>query len=384
MTTVPDVDVLCGDAKHEAGLDDFGDPWLLSHLERLVAALNAEARLSEEGAFGARANLVNALVNRLRTVDLLKRRPEILEERVEVAAVVVGLPRTGSTMLHRMLAAAPGMTGVKWFEAQNYAPFPGEMRGSPEARLETARAVLTYMLEKIPALMSIHPMSVDQPDEEVIILGQLFSSTMMEASYYVPGFSRWLSTQDPTPAYRDLHQILQVLQWSDPERKGARWVLKTPGHLMALPAVIETFPSATIVMTHRDPAEIVPSYCSMEETLYKLGSNAITPPMVADFWAPRLKALLDEFMSARRANPQTRFIDIRYTDLLKAPIRTGEHVLAAAGVAVTPAVREGMAEWIEANKREDRAAHAYSAEAFGLSATDIHGLFADYIEGFLR
>ena len=386
---VPDRDELLAAARAEANLEDFGDPWFFGHIDALVAAFNNEAGLSAEGAYGAKATVVNSLVNRLRHVELIKRRPEILEEEADVAIVVVGLPRTGSTMLHRMLAAAPGMTAVRWFETQNYAPFPGEARGAPTARLQAAEAILAYMLDKIPELMAIHPMAIDQPDEELIILGQLFSNTMLEGTYFVPGFSKWLTAQDHRPAYRDLAQILQSLQWQDPSRRGKRWVLKTPGHLMALDALRETFPNAKIVMTHRDPVATVPSYCSMEETLYRLTSDEITPAMVADFWKPRLKELLDMFMSARARAPSGVFLDVKYEEQVRDPLSVGARVLeAAAGAplsgAAADAARAGMAAWIDANRREDRAAHEYSLEEFGLQADDIRAGFADYAATFLN
>lgn len=380
---VPDREVLVAEARTQAGLDDFGDTWFFANIDALIPSLNEEAQLSAAGVAVARGMIVNGLVNRLRHVDLIKRHPEILDEQVEVAAVVVGLPRTGSTMLHRMLASAPGMTGVRWFEAQNYSPFPGEERGNPEGRRQAAQGLLDYMVANIPDLMSIHPMSLDQPDEELIILGQLYSSTMIEGTYHVPAFAHWLTDHDRTQSYRDLKQILQSLQWQDPSRKGAKWVLKTPGHLMALDSVIEVFPEARIVMTHRDPVATVPSYCSMEYSLYRMVSDTIDRESVARFWVPRLAQLLDGFMDVRASSGGHNFVDVRYPDLLSDPIGQGARVLSAAGVNVTPEVRAGMEQWVEHNKREDRAPHKYSLEDFGLNKDEVGKVFALYRDKFI-
>ncbi len=381
---VPDRATLVARACEQTGLSDFGDSWFFANIDALVPALNDEARLSAAGIDSAAAMIVNGLVNRLRHVELIKRHPEILDERVVVAAVVVGLPRTGSTMLHRMLASAPGMTGTRWFETQNYAPFPNETRGDPEPRRAAARGFLDYMIATIPDLMSIHPMSIDQPDEELIILGQLYSSTMIEGTYHVPGYARWLTENDRVQCYRDLGQILQSLQWQDRRREGAKWVLKTPGHLLALDAVIELFPEAKIVMTHRDPVATVPSYCSMEHSLYQMVSDRVDPASVAAFWVPRLAELLDRFMMVRGQAAAHHFVDVRYADLLSDPIGEGTRVLEAAGVEVTPEVRAGMAEWVEANKREDRAPHKYALEDFGLVRSDVEQRFAAYRAAFLE
>lgn len=381
---VPDRATLVARACADAGLSDFGDTWFFANIDALIPALNSEARLSEAGVGSASAMIVNGLINRLRHVELVKRHPEILDETVEVAAVVVGLPRTGSTMLHRMLASAPGMTGTRWFETQNYSPMPGEGRGETHLRREVAKGFLDYMLATIPDLMSIHPMSIDQPDEELIILGQLYSSTMIEGTYHVPGYARWLTENDRTQCYRDLGQILQSLQWQDRGRAGAKWVLKTPGHLLALDAVIEVFPEAKIVMTHRDPVATVPSYCSMEHSLYQMVSDRVDPASVAAFWVSRLAELLDRFMAVRGQVAGQNFIDVRYADLLGDPIGEGTRVLEASGIAVTDAVRAGMAEWIEANKREDRAPHKYALEDFGLVRSDVEQRFAAYRAAFLE
>lgn len=381
---VPDRETLVAEAIARTGLSDFGDTWFFANIDALIPIFNSESRLNAAGVQGAAGMIVNGLVNRLRHVELIKQHPEILDEEVEVAAVVVGLPRTGSTMLHRLLASAPGMTGTRWFETQNYSPFPDEEHGNPEGRREAAKGILDYMLATIPDLMSIHPMSIDQPDEELIILGQLYSSTMIEGTYYVPSYARWLMQQDRIQCYRDLKQILQSLQWQDPTRKGAKWVLKTPGHLMALDGVIEVFPDAKIVMTHRDPVATVPSYCSMEYSLYHLGSDDVDRKSVADFWVGRLAELLNSFMDVREKVGGKNFVDVRYKDLLTDPIGQGTRVLEAAGITVTDAVRDGMAEWIEANKREDRAPHKYTLEDFGLRKEEIEGLFNRYRDNFLQ
>jgi len=381
--TVPSREDLVSEASDQTELSDFGDTWFFANLDALIPALNEEARLSPEGEYGARAMITGALVNRLRHVELIKQHPEILDEEVNVVAIVTGLPRTGSTMLHRMLASAPNMTGVRWYEAQNYVPLPGEIRGEPEPRRQAAQGIMDYMLGKLPDLMSIHPMSIDQPDEEVIILGQLFSSTMMEASYYVPSYAAWLDQQDHGPAYRALRQILQSLQWQDPSRKGKSWVLKTPGHLIALGTTLAEFSKAKIVMTHRDPVATVPSYCSREASLYQLGSEEIDNKMIGEYWSVRLKNWLDQFMAVRESAGDDRFIDVAYTEQLENPVDIAARVLAESGIPMSNDIRAGMGEWIEANKREHRAPHRYNLADFDLNETDLETQFEVYRQIYL-
>ncbi|MDA8707748.1 sulfotransferase [Hellea sp.] len=380
---VPDRESLVAQAIEQTGLSDFGDSWFFANIDALIPSLNSQAKLSAEGIYGAQHMIVSGLVNRLRHVQLLKDNPEILDETVNVTAVLTGLPRTGSTMLHRMLAAAPQLTGVRWYETQNYVPLDGEVRGEPAPRLEAAKGVLAYMLEAIPELMSIHPMDIQQPDEEVIILGQLFSSSMIESTYFVPDYAAWLSEQDPRKAYEDLIEILQSLQWQDPSRKGKSWVLKTPGHLMGLQTVLDVFPDAKIVMTHRDPVSTIPSYCSMEASLYKMGSTDISNIEIGTYWMARLKEWLDNFIAVRALADSSRFIDVNYKDLLTNPAETGLAVLKAAGLQESSEIKDGMKGWIEANRREHRAAHKYSLEDFGLDAEDIGSKYHDYISQYV-
>lgn len=380
---VPDRETLVAQAMEQTSLSDFGDTWFFANIDALIPSLNDQAKLSPEGIFGAQHMIVSGLVNRLRHVQLIKDNPEIFDEEVNVTAVLTGLPRTGSTMLHRMLAAAPNLTGVRWYETQNYVPLEGEVRGNPAPRLEAAKGVLAYMLEAIPELMSIHPMDIEQPDEEVIILGQLFSSSMIESTYFVPDYAQWLSQQDPRKAYGDLIQILQSLQWQDPSRKGKSWVLKTPGHLMGLQTVLDLFPDAKIVMTHRDPVSTIPSYCSMEASLYKMGSTDISNAEIGAYWMARLKAWLDNFMQVRVSAGSDRFIDVNYKSLLETPATEGLRVLEAAGLPESPEIKAGMVGWIEANRREHRAAHKYSLQDFGLEENDIRAKYGDYISQYV-
>ena len=380
---VPDRESLIAQAARQTGLSDFGDDWFFANIDALIPSLNKQAKLSAEGIYGAQHMIVSGLVNRLRHLQLVKDNPEILDEQVNVAAVLTGLPRTGSTMLHRMLAAAPKLTGVRWYETQNYVPLEGEVRGNPAPRLEAAKGVLAYMLEAIPELMSIHPMDIEQPDEEVIILGQLFSSSMIESTYFVPDYAEWLSGQDPRKAYDDLIQILQSLQWQDPSRKGKSWVLKTPGHLMGLQTVLEVFPDAKIVMTHRNPVSTIPSYCSMEASLYKMGSTDISNAEIGSYWMKRLKDWLDNFMAVRANADSDRFIDVNYKSLLTASSQEGMRVLSAAGIPMSSEIKTGMEEWIEANRREHRAVHKYSLQDFGLDEDDIRTKYGDYISQYV-
>lgn len=372
-----DRETLLQQARERAGLGDFGDLWFLEPMDRLLEESNREGRLTAAGHAAQTDSIVRGLVNRLRMVEDIRRHPEILEERVDVAGIILGLPRTGSTIFQRLLASAPGMTGLRWYEAQNFAPFPGERRGDPAERRAHARQMIDGWLTLAPELASIHPLDPDAPDEEVIVLGQMFVSTMVEAMNFVPGFARWLNDYDQSRGHEDLKTILKYLQWQDPSRRGRKWILKSPSNLPYAEVAARAFPDALLIMTHRDPVQTVPSYVSMQAALYKL-SASVDDREVGGFWFPRLVDWMHRFEAARERIGEQRFIDIDYREVGRAPLAQAERVLARFGIPVDGAVEEVLKEFLAGNKREQRPMHDYSPERFGLSEEAIRRDFAAY------
>ncbi len=372
---------LLGEAKRRAGLSDFGDPWFLEPMRKLLDSMNTEAKLSPAGIANQGGRIVNGLVSRLRLQDALKRHPEIHDEKVIVAGTIVGLPRTGSTMFHRLLASAPGFNAIKWFETQFYAPFPNEERGNPVER----RALATKVMEGYVAagMMSIHPFAIDEPDEEIIIMDQVFVGTMPESAMYLPSYCEWLGTFDHTKAYEDLKTILKFFQWGDVNRQGKRWVLKTPGHLPTLDTLFKVFPETTVITTHRDPIQTVPSYCSMLNSLIHMNSDDVDDVQFGRFTEKRWAGFLGRYEAARERIGPHRFIDIKYEDVVNAPLDQARPVMAKLGIPMTKEAEAAMTEWLQENARDKRAAHHYSLEQFGLTTELLEKDFESYRKRFI-
>jgi hypothetical protein len=364
-------------ARQRAGLSDFGDMWFLEPMDHFIAAANSEARLTAAGIAGQTEVIVKGLTSRLRMIEDIRRHPEILAEKVEVAGIILGLPRTGSTVFHRLLASAPGMTAMRWFELQNFAPFPGEKPGEPVERRAYAEAMIDGWLSVAPELASIHPLDPDGPDEEILVLGQMFVSTMIEGMTFVPSFTRWLNDYDQSRGHEDLKTILQYLQWQQPSRRGRKWVLKSPSNLPYTEIAAAAFPEALLIMTHRDPLQTVPSYVSMQAALYKLSSH-ITDEEVGAYWFPRLVEWMRRFEAARERIGEARFIDIDYRAVGREPLVQAEKVLARMGIEIDADVEAALAEFMAGNQREQRPMHAYSLERFGLDEQAILREFAAY------
>ncbi|HQS94911.1 MAG: sulfotransferase family protein [Novosphingobium sp. 17-62-19] len=378
-----DRETLLAAARERTGLSDFGDTWFFEPMDQYIAAANAEGKLTEAGFGGQTESILKGLASRLRMVEDIKQHPEILDEPVEVAAIILGLPRTGSTIFHRLLASAPGMTAIRWYEAQNYAPLPGDEPGNPKARRAYAEAMIEGWLNLSPELASIHPLDPEAPDEEIIILGQLFITTMVEAMTFIPSFAKWLDTYDQSKGYEDLKTILKYLQWQDPTRRGKKWVLKSPQNLPYTDVIANAFPKAVLVMTHRDPLEVVPSYVSMEAALYKLNS-VHSDEAVGGFWFPRLAGWMKRFEEARARIGEDRFIDIDYREVAKEPLKQAQRVLAHIGVPLDDQIEAALTEFMAGNKREQRPMHDYSLERFGLNEADVRDAFASYRARYIR
>lgn len=378
-----EIDSLLTEARSRTGLDDFGSDWFLKPLRPLTKALTSEDKLSDAGVIGYREHIVRSLVNRLRMFECIRQHPEILDEHLDVACVIIGLPRTGSTLFQRMLSAMPGFTSTLWWELQNFAPFPNEKRGQPTERIAEAREIMDAWLAATPDLASIHPMAVDQSDEEAVLLDHVFTGVPPEMFAWIPTYFEFLSTWDQREAYADLALMLKFLQWQSPGRKGKKWVLKAPTHLTAPEAVFETFPNALIVTTHREPRDVIPSVCSMTLTLYKQFSYKPDPIDIGRYFPKRWADAFQQFDDVKSQKDPVRFVDVNYLEVLKEPMKQVLRVCERMGLEVTPQAEAAVMEWLNENKRDDRPSHKYEAEEFGLTAAGLDEMFAVYRSKYL-
>ena len=381
MMTDFDLEQLLAEASaRRDGLSDFGPGDFREALRVLVVALRDEARLSPQGCVLLREKLVAQLANRLVIEDYCKRYPEILEQPIEDPLVIVGLPRTGTTLLQRALAVDPQFSKAQWWETRYPAPLPGEPLERPEQRIAQARAEVAGMIEFLPQLLAIHPLDAEQPDEEFMLMEHSFLCAM-DSYVDVPAYTAWLDAQDQTQVYRYLKQMLQFLQWQQARRgiaPGRRWLLKSPQHLHGLELLFEVFPRAQVVLTHREPGQTIPSLASFIHTLWQLYSDQADPARVGQQWSRRMARALRHAMQVREGMPAGRFLDVRFEESLSDPLGVVERIYAFAGLELTPDCHTAMLRWLADNGREKRAAHQYSAEQFGLDEATFERDYADY------
>lgn len=388
VTGVLEKEALLAEARRRTGLADFGDPAFRAPLRELLRSLREEARLSQAGRAMQLERIVGLLVNRLRTEEHVRRHPEIARERIGRPLVIAGLARTGTTLLHRTLAADPRWFALRWYESRNPAPFPEADAGAadpdaPDPRIADAEAEVAAMLDAAPDLLAAHPMDAHAPDEEIMLVEHAFTSWNPEAFCRVPGYAAWLERQDPVPGYRYLRRLLQFLQWQKRRRgeERERWVLKAPFHLGHVDALFHVFPDAQVVMTHRDPVQTVPSLASLVRTLHALGSDAVDPLEIGRHWSAKLARALEGCIAAR-ARREERFLDVDYADLVADPMAQVRRIHDFAGETLDAGAEARMSEWAVENERDRRPVHRYTLEEFGFTEEGLRAQFAAYCERF--
>ena len=379
-----DVDSLLAEASALTGLMNFGDDSFREPLAVLVIALNSEARLNTAGREGQRQRIVNLLCNRLRLEGWIQRHPEILDEEITAPVVIIGLQRTGSTYLHRILAADQRFYAPLWYETRSPAPpLDWDFMGI-DPRIPPAEAEVAAMLAANPELAAIHPMDALAADEDILLLEHSFYSTVPDAFANVPSYGQWNDSHDNRPAYRYLKRMLQCLQWQKKRRgqSAQRWLLKTPHHLHHIATLLAVFPDARIVQTHRDPLETIPSAASMNYNLWIMGSDEADPIQVGAQWAAKYARGMAHTLATRDQHPDA-FLDVWYRDTLGSPLQTVERVFDFIGLSLTEAARAAMLAFEDANKRENRPGHDYSLAQFGFTEAGLKAQFAEYRRRFV-
>ncbi len=374
-----DVNALRDAARRKTGLSDFGDDGHAEALEVLVTSINAEARLTPAGRLIQKSRLTGALVQRLRIEDLLQRHPEIVDIDLGRIIVISGLQRTGTTLLQRLLISHPDVRGISGAEA--LVPVPDSQDSDRAERARTRQAVLaeksiSYLA---PEFMAIHPISHDEPEEDVLLLDLNFMSQSPEATMHVPSYARWLEEQDHTPAYEYLRRVLQVLSC---QRPGRTWVLKTPHHLEHLDVFLRVFEGATVVQTHRDPRIALASFCSMVAHGRGMFSDQVDPAEIGRHWCRKTHRMVERAMQVRAGSPAGQFVDVSYYDLVTDPISEVRQICDSAGVGFDETAERDAEQFMAANRQNRFGTHDYRLEDFGLTEQGIDETFAAYREAY--
>jgi hypothetical protein len=362
------------------GLADFGADDYSDGLAVLLESYERDAGLTPLGQKLKRVFLRGALVARLLSEAGWQAYPQYAATRIERPIFVTGLPRSGTTALHRLLTADPAHQGLQVWLAEAPQPRPPVETWAANPVYQHIQAGYERHHVSNPEFMGVHYIAADQVEECWQLLRQSMRSISNECLAHLPTYSRWLRGQDWTAAYRRHRRNLQLIGLPDSDR---RWVLKNPSHLFALDALLEVYPDALVIQTHRAPRTAIASVCSLAAQASAGWSTTFRGEVIGrdqlELWASGL----DQFMDVRARHDQTRFYDVEYDDFVADPVGTVESVYDHFGLALSGAAADAMRSLHSASAAAnpairsaggltERAART-SGEATGSAAARIHG-----------
>ena len=375
-------------AQQKERLEDWGPLPFEEPLDVLTDDY-ADADLNDVGVHVLRSGLVHGLRMRLRAQEWIRRHPEILQERIVAPVVVVGMMRSGTTLLQRLLAADDRFHCAYGWEVVEVAPKLDHRWGEQEdPRILISEKREAVSRELAPELFAIHPMYAREPEEEIVFLSDAFLSHVPESGAHVPGYRTWIDGQDFAPAYAYLHRMLKFLQWQKRQAGEAgressctaqRWVLKSPAHLGYLDALRAEFPDLHVVHMHRDPGETIPSGASLNATLHAMHADRVDRHRVGAQWLQRMGWTNDRAMATRDGWTDDSAIctDVEFADAVSDPIGQAARVYDAVGVPLSAAAETAMRRWL-VERPADPARPPYAATDFGLEDAQIDERFATY------
>ena len=373
-----EVDALLERAADAAETDDYGDPSFQDGLAQLVESLNQEARLSELGSVMAESFLISTLTNRLQVEAWRAAHPEVAAERVEAPIVVVGMSRSGTTLLSHLLGKDDGLRSLLRWEALESVPPPESATYGTDPRYRTAIEMDAVSDLVLPGFKAIHHDPPDAPVECNTLLAHAFNSTVFTTVYFVPSYFRWILSADPCPAYVYHRRALQLLQ----SRAPGRWNLKGPQHGYALEEFKKTYPDATFIVTHRDPAVCTASTASLTAFLNEKTSDGTDRAVIGEVTTEFVSRCADGLTAYHQGRGPSSMIHVAYPDLVRDPLATMRSVYAQLDRPLLPAIEAAMKELISARPQHHYGVHRYTAVDFRLNRTALDERFAGYRETF--
>ena len=367
------------------GLDNFGDRWFERPMDVLLDAVRTEARLHDAGSLAAEKQFHHVLRDRLLAQMWFKRHPEILARPIRHPVVIVGPMRSGTTRLHRLLAADRRFAHLRSFETISPVPRPGfeDVMAGREAdfRPKLASRIMKVARLANPRTLSIHPTGPWEPEEELGLLVASMWGMKHDAQWSVPSYGKWCEGEDATPAYQHMANLLRLIGWSQQESSLRPWILKTPQHMLDLPALLKVFPDARLIFTHRDPRNVVGSAASLAWNQTIIYSDHADPTAIGREWLRKTALMADRMMAARKSVPSDRIIDVSYAAMDRDWRGTMARVYDFLGLEMDSAM-PGMQRYIDRSRSLKRRPHRYRLEQFGLTEGQVLESMQNYIQRF--
>ena len=363
-------------AKRRSGLDDFGEGAFFEALSRLLESSQDEARLNLIGKIALKTDVLETLCARLQMERDRRLYPDITRREIHEPLFIVGLPRSGTSVLHRLLGADPEHRSPLMWEVRSPSP---PTRDDEKLRIQRATQSCNFFNWLVPTFRYVHTVGAEVPQECVSLMTPTFLSDQFDAMYYVPSYRAWFFRQDLRPAYKYHRRFLQHLQF---RRPGRRWILKAPTHMFAMPALLSMYPNALFVQTHRTPVDSMASVASLVTILRSAFSDAVDPLIVCreaiDYWSETM----DKFLRERDRLPKNRICDIQYDDIRRQPIDAVRRIYEFFGWSLSQEAEQRMRVLVASQAERQSANHRYDLSQFGSSAEEVLSVFATYCQRF--
>jgi hypothetical protein len=372
-------DVLHETAIAQVGFDDFGDHDYLAGLRVLLKAIDTDLELNASGRERVFGTVLRALTGRLYSQKGWAEHPECLKTEIREPLVIVGLPRTGTTALQKIMSLDPQFQGVEYWLAHNPMVRPPRERWHDNPLYQSTVAGLEAADKEEPMSRLIHDVVAGEPDECLYMMLQRFVHNTFGAALATPSYDEWWMAQDETPNYYRHRDNLKLIGCNEPHK---RWLLRNISHLLYLDSLLRVFPDAHIVFTHRDPVPVVPSVCS----LIMIGQRAILGPQAdphacgrreVELWSIAIKRAL----KVRDQHPE-RFHDVFFNDFVRDSIGVVRGIYRRFGLALDDAVEQKMRNWLDAHAQSRPGFHQYTPEQYGLTKEEIRRKYQEYTDRY--
>jgi hypothetical protein len=374
-----DVDRIEAAARAQSGLDDTGGDHYREGLERLVAAMNDEGGLTEMGEAMQHARLTALLAARLGVEETYRLHPQIDDQEIGGPVFVIGLPRTGTTALSQLVAADPQFRSLRLWESGSPVPPPETATEHTDPRIAVAEGNLALMNEAFPLMQTMHHTEATTATECQDLMGMSFRTVHFDGFARVPSYLEWVIDTDMKPTYRYHRRVLRLLQWHCPP---TLWHLKTPVHMFALDALVEAYPNARFLWSHRDPVKVLGSVCSLIHYTRSWSSDRDDSVELGSEQLDRWWLAIQRAMDFRERLGDDRFADVTFAELQTDPLEALEKGLARIGIPFDDRSRASVTEWAGSHEPGAHGSHSYEVSDFGLEPDRIRERFAPYYAAF--
>lgn len=364
------------EARSERALDAVTE----EALQRYIASVEEDANLNTFGRLAVQNMLVGSLVSRFSVQDWHQQHPTISEERIRSPWIVVGLPRTGTSILSILLGLDPLSRPILQWEARHPVP-PARLAGASEdPRIAKLSKELAQLQSLNPAIGTMHPFGSTLAEECTALFTYSLRTIGMETIAFTPSYGNWLDSADMASAY-DMHRLtLQAFQAAQPTQ---HWVLKSPNHLWCLPAMVNAYPDARIIWAHRDPSQILPSLASLNCAMQMQFTRRLEPMQLGAYWSDKVETAISAATGFDRSHGPGWCQHVQYEDLIADPVSALEKIYESFGVPMAPLHQQRIATWLRQRPQHADGFHAYDPADFGWSQELLQEKFQSYRERYV-